>query len=165
MVLFVIIFAVTGFMGFFYGGALLGENGGFIALGMAVPVSFVITLLARLVLSKFSSASGGALYGGRKPLWTVHEQFSAYISQAKHAIQNQNFDAAMAAVNKALKVDENWPEALFLKGKVMWEGFENLEGAKRYLKQVIQLTNQENAINIEALELFKQLQAIKAPRK
>jgi len=163
MLLFIVILGILGFLGFLYGGALFGEHGVIVAVGISIPVSFVVAKFIKFLLNKLGM-SGDLLFGGREPQWDTQEQFSAYVSQAKHAIEKEDFNAAMTAVNNALKQDSNWPEALLIKAKIMWEGFENLGAAKRHLKQVIKLTSEKDQLNEQALALYNELEAIEKSR-
>ena len=164
MILFVIIFVVLCIVGLLYGNTFMSEYNNVLIIGVSLGASLVITVVSRFVLGKFGSTSG-SLYGGRKANWSIREQLSANLSQAKHLKGKNDFNKAIITINQALKQDPNWPEALFIKAQIVWEGFENAHAAKKYLKKVIKSTTEEDELNEQAMELFKTLETYEKVQK
>lgn len=164
MFLGVTLFLVLSLLGLLYGRTFLSEYNMFLILGICLAASLVLTAMTRFVLNKFGGA-GGLLFGGRKANWSTREQLSAKLSQARHFKGKLDFDKAILAINDALKHDPDWPEALFIKAQIVWEGFQNAHAAKQYLKKVIQATAEEDEINQQALQLFRTLEAYEKTKK
>ena len=54
--------------------------------------------------------------------------------------------------------DPNFPEALFLKAKILWEGFEDREAAKSCLLNIIRVEPDKDALYHRwALDLYREL--------
>ncbi len=156
MLLFIMLAVLFSLIGIFYSKPYFGSNSMYISIGLSIPASFIATLAIKFILSKFGS-TGSLLYGGKKARWTVRERFAANLSQARHGMKNENYEAAVTAVNEALKHDPKWPEALLIKAQIFHRGFQNREGALRYVKQVISLTPEDDPVNKDAVSLYNDL--------
>jgi len=58
-----------------------------------------------------------------------------------------HFDDALSLVNELLCRDPELPDALFLKAKILWEGFGNGGAAKGYLKKIKQIIPEDENIH------------------
>jgi len=58
-----------------------------------------------------------------------------------------NFDKAFALVNALLDKSPNLPDALYLKGHLLWEGFKNPWAAASYFRRVIELTEDNQPVH------------------
>jgi tetratricopeptide (TPR) repeat protein len=76
--------------------------------------------------------------------WSLREQLEGDLNQAKHLKTQKKYDKALFVINKILKQDPEFPEALYIKAKIVWEGFENAESARTNLKKVMDLTSNKN---------------------
>jgi tetratricopeptide (TPR) repeat protein len=61
--------------------------------------------------------------------------------------RQRNFDKAFALVNDLLDKVPNLPEALYLKGHLLWEGFKNPWAAESYFRRVIELTEDNQPVH------------------
>jgi tetratricopeptide (TPR) repeat protein len=61
--------------------------------------------------------------------------------------RQRNFDKAFALVNDLLDKVPNFPEALYLKGHLLWEGFKNPWAAESYFRRVIELTEDNQPVH------------------
>ncbi len=61
--------------------------------------------------------------------------------------RQRNFDKAFASVNDLLDKAPNFPEALYLKGHLLWEGFKNPWAAESYFRRVIELTEDNQPVH------------------
>jgi len=161
MFIFIFTFIVLCGLGLLFGGKLGGEYGKILGVGAAVAGSLFLAIIAKLIIGSFSKASGNIAYKKKKPNWSIHEKFSANITQAKHLKAAGDFEKAIKTINNALTQDPNWPEALLIKAQIVWEGFENSVAAKRHLKQVIRLTSEDDSLNEQALNFYNELNAIR----
>jgi len=76
--------------------------------------------------------------------WRIQDQFAGDIKRAMRLRVEKEFDQANAILNSLLKRDPEWPEALFLKAQVMWEGFGNVGSAKSYLEKIMRMQERNN---------------------
>ena len=58
-----------------------------------------------------------------------------------------HFDDALHLVNELLHQDPDFPDALFLKAHIMWEGFRNGEASKGILKRIKQLVPEDEPLH------------------
>jgi tetratricopeptide (TPR) repeat protein len=151
-----LIVVVVAGIGAFYGYRLAGKPGAVAGAAAGAAAG----LLAGLLIRRFTTSMGGAaggLFSGREPQWTLREQLGADLSQARHMSQNERFDDALAKLNDILKKVPEFPEALLLKARILWDGRENLAAAKKCLRQVIAATPESGSLNREATEFFREL--------
>ena len=100
-------------------------------------------------------------FGLRSANWTLHEQLEGPMNRARYYKMQKNFDKALETINDVIEKDPQYPEALFLKATILWEGFGNSGAAKAYLQKVMKLvSNEKEPINRWALSLNKELTGI-----
>jgi len=93
--------------------------------------------------------------------WSLHEQLECSMSQAKYYKMQKYFDKALKTINEVIAKDPEYPEALFLKASILWEGFGNSGAAKIYLQKVIEIVPNENEpFHQWALSLYDELTKI-----
>ena len=147
-------FPFLGFLGLF----IYGIAGVIMAFFVSV-VAALITLFAVNVLG----GSGGKLFTGRRPIWKPHEQYAGLLDQARHHKTQKRFDKALQIINDLLKENPDFPEALYLKAQVLWEGFGNAHASKSCLRKVMELVPDKNdTIYRWAESLYKELAEVKA---
>jgi tetratricopeptide (TPR) repeat protein len=61
--------------------------------------------------------------------------------------KQRNFDKAFASVNALLDKAPNFPDALYLKGHLLWEGFKNPWAAEKCFRRVIELTEDNQPVH------------------
>lgn len=84
------------------------------------------------------------LTGKRAAQWTTREQLEGDLNQANYYKRKEDFQKALKTVNRIIDMDPNYPEALYLKAQILWEGFENHGGAQSYLKKIIEVANDKD---------------------
>jgi len=129
-----------------------------VAFVLAMIISFAVSTLAKLFIDKVTGAWGG-IYGVRKPQWTLREQLAQAMVLTKHQKMVEQYDQAIRMVNEILDQDPEFPDALFLKAEILWEGFENSDAAIRYLRKTMRLTSETDLINQKAFALLEELMA------
>jgi tetratricopeptide (TPR) repeat protein len=82
----------------------------------------------------------GSIFSG----WTpgkvdYREQLLGDLEKIKYSKRTGHFDDALRLVNELLHREPDFPDAMYLKAHILWEGFENAEAAKAYLKKVKEL--------------------------
>jgi tetratricopeptide (TPR) repeat protein len=151
-----VIILVLGGIGAFYGYRLAGKPGIAVGAAAGAAVGFAAGLLVKQLTSSAGSVAGG-LFAGREAKWTLRERLGADLSQARHLAKNEQYNDAIRKLNEILEKDPEFPEALLLKARVVWEARENLAAAKRLLRKVISLVKEEGPVKEEASGFYREL--------
>jgi tetratricopeptide (TPR) repeat protein len=75
---------------------------------------------------------------------TLHEQLAGELVKARLLKSSHRFDEALEVINRSLDRLPDYPEALFLKAQILWEGYTDYSGARACLKKVIQMKKMRN---------------------
>ena len=130
--------------------APFGLIGALLYFAMDVPWYFapLLSLFATcLVLLFFHFLFKAADYAtGRVSTRGLREQLSGDIDRIKYLVRSQKYDDAFKIVNSVLEQDPDFPEALFLKGQILWEAFGLKFEAKEVLLSVMKLVSPEDAL-------------------
>lgn len=139
---FIWFFSAFTLLGFFAGLISGGIYGGVIGLTIGAIASVILSNLTTLLLDKSGKNIGSLFYGGRRGEQSQDQLLANEMSLVKHRKMNGEFEEALKIVNRVLKVDPEYPEALLLRAQILWEGFGNSSAAIKYLKQIIE--NKDN---------------------
>ena len=101
-------------------------------------LSFLFSVLTAYSIEKLGSGFGAVLSGWIPRKITVRESLSADLEKARFSKREGRFEEALGIISGALDKDPDFPEALYLKAQILWEGFGNSTGAKRCLQKVMQ---------------------------
>lgn len=153
----VVMIAAIGAVGAFYGYRYAGQTGALIGAAAGAAAGLVAGLVIKLITGSVGGSAGSTLFSGRTPNWSRREQLGADVSQARHHKKNGRFEEALRKVNSLLDEDPDFPEVLILKAEIMWEGYENLESAKRYLRKVLAQTPEGDSHHDAASTFYKEL--------
>ena len=158
-----VIILVLGGVGAFYGYRIAGKPG--IAAGAAAgaAIGFAAGLLVKRLTSSAGGMAGG-LFAGREANWTLREQLGADLSQARHMAKNEQYNDAIRKLNEILEKDPEFPEALLLKARIVWDARENMAAAKRLLRKVLSLVPEEGPVKEEATGFYRELVRIEKIR-
>ena len=74
----------------------------------------------------------------------VHDQLAGELVKARLMKASRRFDEALEVVDKTLQRMPKYPEALFLKAQILWEGYSNYPAAKACLQQVLRIKKMRN---------------------
>ncbi len=113
--------------------------------------SIPVCLLYAFTIERFGNFFGRMLYGWSSKGAGPREALSADLAKAKFSKSNGRFKEALAIVNEVLEKDPDFPDALYLKALILWEGFENRQGASRYLRRVMTLVPRNDTLHRWAL--------------
>jgi tetratricopeptide (TPR) repeat protein len=108
----------------------------------AVPLS----ILYAYIVEKLGSNLGGRLSFWTSKKISLREQLSSDLARAKFSKGEGRFKEALSIINEVLDKDPDFPDALYLKGQILWEGFENSVESKRLFRRVLQLLSAEEAL-------------------
>lgn len=103
----------------FTGSQLLTYKHLFIFSLCAIPV----TILFSFFVERLGHVLGGTFYGWTTKKITPREQLSADLEKARYSKRNRYFDEALDIIDGVLDKDKDFPDALYLKGQILWEGF------------------------------------------
>ena len=116
----------------------------------------LITYILEEILSTFFS--GGIELGRESEDENLREIFSADMEKARHSKRQKRFHDALKSVNVVITEIPDYPEALFLKAQILWEGFGNYEQAVNYLDKVLQLVDEQEGLYRWASTYYDEVQ-------
>lgn len=110
---------------------------------LTIPFSVIYAY----TIEKFGSGFGIILSGWTSKKISPREQLSADLANARHSKINNRFEESLNIINNVLNKDENFPEALYLKAQVLWEGFGRSVESKKLFRRVMQLLSAEEPLH------------------
>lgn len=97
-------------------------------------------------------------FGITKTRRSLREESRVRLASVRHFKMQARYDRALSAVNEVIKDDPDFPDALFLKATILWEGFGNSGAAKEYLVKVMkQVEDREESLHRWSRSLFDEL--------
>jgi hypothetical protein len=117
-------------MGLIWGYLAGGSSGAVVGLVVAFLVSATIGSAASTITGRLGEGAGNTLFGlGRRTIG-IRERMAGDLNVVRyHKLCNQ-FEDALLKIDAVLAKDPDFPEALFLKAQILWEGFEDRQAAK-----------------------------------
>jgi tetratricopeptide (TPR) repeat protein len=109
--------------------------------------SIPLCLLYAFMVERFGNFFGRVLYGWSSKRASPRETLSADLAKAKFSKTNGRFKEALTIVNEVLEKDPDFPDALYIKAVILWEGFENRQDASRYLRKVMALVPRNETLH------------------
>ena len=97
-----------------------------------IPLSFLMIV----VIEKLGSFFGGGFSGWIPGRLDPRDQFAADLEKIRECKRTEHFPEALRLANNILRQDPEFPDVLYLKATILWEGFGNAEGAKGCLKKI-----------------------------
>jgi hypothetical protein len=133
-------------MGLMWGYLAGGSSGAAVGLVAAILVCAVIgsaTSIPNGVPGKGAVNTG---YGPGRETTGPNERLAGILNGARYHKLCNRFDRALLALDAVLAEDPDFPEALYLKAQILWEGFDDHEGAKNSLLRIMQVGPDEKAV-------------------
>jgi hypothetical protein len=151
-------FPYLGILGFIGGYSSSGLIGALIGVMLAVLVSAMIGSASSIFTGKVSDSAINIFYGlGRRKIG-LREQLAGDLNVVRHHKLFNRFEEALIKIENVLAKDPDFPEALFLKAQILWEGFEDQEAAKSCLLKIIKVESDKDALYRRwALDFYCQL--------
>ena len=109
----------SGFGGFVVGCILFGCIG----LLLAMEAKFINKL--------------GIFFGSRTAHWSLRETLESDMAQVRFSKMKKDYSAALDRINHILHQEPTFPDALYLKAQILWEGFQRAEEAKATLRLIL----------------------------
>ena len=97
-------------------------------------------------VEKVGSGVGGMLSGWSSRPVDPRETLAADLEKARYSKREGRFQEALRIINGVLDQEPDFPDALYLKARILWEGFGNREGAAGCLKNVMGLVQDHETL-------------------
>jgi hypothetical protein len=123
-----------------------GLPGAFIGLMTAVAVSSVIGSATTAFTGILGDGAVNMFYGLGSRTTGIREQLAGDLNVARHHKLCNRFDEALIKIEDVLAKDSDFSEALFLKARILWEGFSDREAAKTCLLKIIKAEQDKDAL-------------------
>ncbi len=132
--------------------------GGLPGLLIAAVTSAVVSVCTEVFSGMVGSGSINTLYGFGRRTSILRERLAADLSGVRFHKMKQDHDSALVKLEEILARDPDFPEGLFLKGQILWEGYQDCATAKACLMRVIKVEPDKNAVfHRWALNLYREI--------
>ena len=119
----------------------------------SIPLCFLLAYC----LERFGCVLGNMYSGWSSRKVSLRETLSADLEKAKSCKRNGEFEEANEIIDQVLEKDPDYPDALYLKAQILWEGFEKKQKASECLQNVMRLVPQEDTLHRWASSLLKEM--------
>ncbi|MBN1833332.1 MAG: hypothetical protein JW896_14605 [Deltaproteobacteria bacterium] len=119
----------------------------------SIPFCFLLAYC----LERFGSVLGNLFSGWSSRRVSPRETLSADLEKAKSSKRNSRFEEAKHIIDQVLEKDPDFPDALYLKAQILWEGFQKRQEASACLQNVMRLVPRENTLHRWASNLLKEI--------
>jgi tetratricopeptide (TPR) repeat protein len=109
--------------------------------------SIPLCVLYAYCIEKLGSGLGGMLSGAMPGKLGLREKLGADLERARYSKRENRFEEALRIIDRVLVKDPDFPEALFLKGQIMWEGFKNPTEAADCFKKVMGVAEKTDTLH------------------
>jgi len=145
-------------MGLIWGYLAGGSSGAAAGLVVAFAVSAAIGTATSIFTGVLGGGAVNVFYGlGRRTIG-IRERMAGDLNVVRYHKLCNRFDDALLKIEDILAKDPVFPEALFLKAQILWEGFEDRQAAKECLLKIIKVEpNKEATFHRWALNFYREL--------
>ncbi len=119
--------------------------------------SIPFCILFSYCIERFGSILGNMLTGWSSSKVSPRETLTADLEKAKSKKRNGEYKEAIEIIDQVLEMDPDFPDALYLKARILWEGFEKRNEASECLQKVIRLVPQEETLHRWASSFLKEI--------
>jgi hypothetical protein len=139
--------------------ALLGWTiGGMPGMLYALAGSIVAALAVEVLSGRLEDNSVNVLYGTARVDRTLRDQVIGTLNQARFHKMSKRHDLALACINEVLAADPDFPEVLFVKAQILWEGYQDAAAAKQSLIHLMKVEpDKAAAFHRWAVSLYKEI--------
>jgi tetratricopeptide (TPR) repeat protein len=130
----------------------------FVGLLAAIAVSAVVGSAATIFARALGGGAANRLYGTGRRTIGDRERLAGDLNVVRFRKRSKKFDEALIRIDDVLAKDPDFPEALFLKAQILWEGFKDHEAAKECLRRIIKLEPDTKAdFHRWALDFYREM--------
>ena len=148
-------------MGLIWGYLAGGSSGAVVGLLAAILVSAMIGSATSILNGVLGEGAVNTLYGLGRNTIGLPERLAGDLNVVRYHKLCNRFDQALLALEEVLAKEPDFPEALFLKAQILWEGFDDREGAKNSLVKIIKVAPDEKAVFRRwALNFYRELSEV-----
>ena len=106
------------------------------------------------------------LFGRTRTVMTQREDSEVRLARVRHFKMQKRYDRALATVNEILEADPEFPEGIYLKATILWEGFGNSGAARRHLVRVLEMVaDPEEGLHRWSKHLLEEMNRKPAPKR
>ena len=132
-------FPYLGLLGIIVGWLKYGILGALLGITVAAILCIIVGIITTILTVTLGKTASGLLYGGGKSMINLQERLEGDLQQARYHKMNQRYGEALQFVDGALNQAPDFPDALFLKAQILWEGYQDSRTAKECIREVMQL--------------------------
>ena len=97
---------------------------------------------------------------------TFRDQLIATLNQARFHKMSQRHGLALTCIDEVLVADPAFPEALFVKAQILWEGYQDSAAAKQCLVNLMKIEpDKEATFHRWAVSLYREIASADKNRK
>jgi tetratricopeptide (TPR) repeat protein len=145
-------------MGLIWGYLAGGSSGAAVGLAVAFLVSATIGTAASTFTGRLGEGAVNTFFGLRRRTISIRERMTGDLNVVRYHKLCNRFDDALLKIGEVLAKDPDFPEALFLKAQILWEGFEDRQAAKECLLKIIKVEPDKKAFfHRWALNFYREL--------
>lgn len=139
--------------------ALLGwAIGGPKGVLYGMPASVLAAFAVELLCGGLGNGSVNLIYGMGRRDRTFRDQLIATLNQARFHKMSKRHDLALACIDEVLATDPAFPEALFVKAQILWEGYQDSAAAKQCLINLMKIEpDKEATFHRWAVSLYREI--------
>ena len=124
---------------------------------LLATVPLPLCVLADFAIQRLGSGLGGVLSGWSPRRTTVRASLRADVQRATYSKREGRFQEALSIIDDVLDKDPEFPDALFLKAQILWEGFGNRKEALGCLKKLVQVVPDHETLHRWALSYHNEI--------
>jgi len=110
-----------------------------------IPASVLAAFAVELLSGGLGNGSVNLLYGLGRTDRTFRDQLIATLNQSRFHKMSKRYDLAQTCINEVLAADPAFPEALFVKAQILWEGYQDSAAAKQCLINLMKVEPEKEA--------------------
>ena len=124
-----------------------------------VVLAVFVVIPASVLVEKIGGSLGSFLsfQWGRTTI-SPRQRLAGKLDKSRYLKTQAEFTRALEIVNDVLGEDPDFPDALFLKAKILREGFDNLGAAKGCLRKIMELTGPEETIHRWTRNYYREME-------
>ena len=119
----------------------------------SIPLCF----LCAYCVERFGSVLGNMFSGWSSRKVSPRETLSADLEKAKSSKRGGRFKEAIGIIDQVLEKDPDFPDALYVKAQILWEGFKKRQEASECLQNVMRFVPQEDTLHRWASNYLKEM--------